>query len=74
MSNHPLADSYRLSISPRTEDEYRRFYDKLNAGLHRKGEISLETWQPSSAFRIVLAPVTSTKFGHHEQTSDVLKM
>jgi predicted AlkP superfamily phosphohydrolase/phosphomutase len=40
--SHPLVNSYRLSISPRTEDEYRCFYDKLNAGLHRKGEISLD--------------------------------
>jgi cytochrome P450 len=31
-------------------------------------------WQPSSSFRIVLAPVTGTKPGHHEQSSDVLKM
>ena len=43
--SHPLVNSYRLSISPQTEDEYRLFYERLNTGLRRKGEICLDVLQ-----------------------------
>lgn len=40
--DHPLVNAYRLSISPKTEAEYRDFYDNLNKGLQRKGNIGLD--------------------------------
>jgi predicted AlkP superfamily phosphohydrolase/phosphomutase len=40
--SHPLVNSYRLSISPGTENEYRLFYNRLSTGLQRKGEICLD--------------------------------
>lgn len=40
--DHPLVNSYRLSISPESGDEYEKFYNNLTTGLQRKGEISLE--------------------------------
>ena len=40
--SHPLVNSYRLSISPQTEEEYRELYDRLTTGLQRKGEICMD--------------------------------
>jgi predicted AlkP superfamily phosphohydrolase/phosphomutase len=40
--SHPLVNSYRLSIRPETEDEYRTFYRELTTGLQRKGDICLD--------------------------------
>jgi len=40
--SHPLVNSYRLSISPETEEEYKDFYEKLTTGLQRKGEICVD--------------------------------
>ena len=39
---HPLVNSYRLSIAPQTEEEYRSFYEKLDTGLQRKSDIALD--------------------------------
>jgi predicted AlkP superfamily phosphohydrolase/phosphomutase len=40
--DHPLVDQYRLSIKPESEREHRAFYEKLTAGLERKGRICLD--------------------------------
>lgn len=40
--SHPLVNSYRLSISPETEDEYEHFYNNLKIGLQRKGDICVD--------------------------------
>ncbi len=37
---HPLADEYRLSIKPETENEYTDLYKNLISGAEKKGEIS----------------------------------
>jgi predicted AlkP superfamily phosphohydrolase/phosphomutase len=48
--SHPLVNSYRLSISPESEEEYEAFYRQLTTGLQRKGEICVdvlarESWE-----------------------------
>ncbi len=38
---HPLADEYRLSIKPETENEHDNLYKKLISGVEKKGQISI---------------------------------